>query len=90
MDDSGVPYLDEIGTGVRTVQPVRKNGQSPLEEIRNTLRAEAGDSMFFFKGDNTATFLPADHRSSSPHDTAQATFGDAASVWTESGTLTVS
>jgi Concanavalin A-like lectin/glucanases superfamily len=67
-----------IGTGVRSVIPVYMSGQPPLDEIRTAVAAEAVDADFFTASDGTLVFLDSAHRSSSPYDTPQAIFGDAA------------
>ena len=87
--DTGLPITTDLDAGVRTVLPVRKFGQPALDELRRTVAAEAGDSMLYMTGGGVLTFLAANHRNSSPYNTSQATFGDAPTVWAETGTLTV-
>jgi hypothetical protein len=53
------------------------DGQSTLQALREAENAEAVDAVMFIAKDGTVTFLDADHRSVSPHDTVQAVFGDA-------------
>lgn len=65
-----------LGVGVRNILPRFMKGQAPLEEIHTAVNAEAGDSAAFVAGSGTIVYLAADHRSSAPYNTVQATFGD--------------
>jgi hypothetical protein len=77
--------LDAIGShtprnlrqGTRNVNPVRMAGQSTLDLLRHARHGELPDGMLFIARDGTITLLDADHRSASPWNTVQATFGDA-------------
>jgi hypothetical protein len=62
--------------GVRDMLGNYMVGQSPLDELRRAETAESVDAVLFIAKDGTITFLDADHRSSSPHNTVQATFDD--------------
>jgi hypothetical protein len=65
-----------IQTGTRNVIPRYMSGQSPLEECRRAVEAEDVDAALFVSASGTVTFLADGHRSSSPYNTIQATFGD--------------
>jgi concanavalin A-like lectin/glucanase superfamily protein len=52
-------------------------GRATLETLRDAESAEAVDAVVFIACDGTVTFLDGGHRSVSPWDTVQATFGDA-------------
>lgn len=65
-----------IQAGSRNVIPRYMSGQAPIEEIRRAVEAEDVDAGFFAAADGTLTFLADGHRSSSPYNTVQATFGD--------------
>jgi hypothetical protein len=78
LDSVGSKAPRRIGTGVRSLTDRYMTGQAPLDAIREARAAEAVDSVFFSAADGTLVFLAADHRSSSPYNTVQATFGDGA------------
>ena len=65
-----------IQAGARSVVPRYYSGQSPISEIRMAVEADDVDAGFFVAADGTLTFLADGHRSSSPYNTSQATFGD--------------
>jgi len=65
-----------IQTGSRTVQARFMHGQSPMDELRDAERAEMPDGLLFVNKSGAITLLAADHRSSSPYNTVQATFDD--------------
>jgi len=54
-------------------------GQSALEELRACRDAESVDAMLFIGRDGTIVLRDAAHRSQSPWNTSQGTFGDGAS-----------
>lgn len=65
-----------LDAGVRTVADRFMRGDDPKSAITEAEQAEAVDSGFFIAGDGTARFLASNHRSSSPYNTVQATYGD--------------
>jgi hypothetical protein len=65
-----------LQAGTRNVIPRYMSGQSPLEECRRAVEAEDVDAALFVSAGGTITFLADGHRSSSPYNTIQATFGD--------------
>lgn len=65
-----------IQAGTRSVIPRYMSGQAPIEEIRRAVEAEDVDAAFFVTASGGLTFLADGHRSSSPYNTIQATFGD--------------
>lgn len=71
-----------LGTAVRSVQARFMKGQAPLDALREALEAENVDAAFFISPSSTLNawgtlvFLPANHRSSAPYSTVQATFDD--------------
>jgi hypothetical protein len=58
----------------RTVIPVFQHGQTVLEELRNTERAEQG--FLFISKDGTITMLRDLYQGTSPYNVVQATFDD--------------
>lgn len=67
-----------IQLGTRAVIPRYMSGQAPLEECRRAVEAEDVDAALFVSASGMITFLADGHRSSSPYNTIQATFGDGA------------
>lgn len=67
----------KILPGSRPMIGIFQTGQPVLDELRNARIADNVDAVLFIARDGTATFLGAGHRSSSPYNTVQATFGDA-------------
>jgi hypothetical protein len=65
-----------IQAGSRTMHPTFLRGQAPINEIALATAVEKPDGMFFAARDGTLIFLAADHRSNSPYNTTQLTFGD--------------
>jgi Concanavalin A-like lectin/glucanases superfamily len=65
-----------IDVGVRNMPAVLMRGQPPLDELRQAARAEAPDGMLFISRSGEIVLLDANHRSSSPYNTVQATFDD--------------
>lgn len=65
---------------VAGVTPRYMTGQSPLDLMREANQSDASggsvDPMLFVAADGTLMFLAGDHRSVSPWNTLQATFGD--------------
>ncbi len=53
-------------------------GQSPLEEIIATMRAEGPFNLFYFNGQGEPTYLGWEWKAASPYNAVQATFGDGA------------
>jgi hypothetical protein len=78
LDTVGSPAPRSIQAGTRNVIPRYMSGQSPLEECRRAVEAEDVDAALFVTADGTLKFLADSHRSSSPYNTIQATFGDGA------------
>lgn len=76
LDTLGSTAPRNVKQGTRTVVESYMDGTSPLDEIRKAKGAEAVDAVFFVARDGTLTFLDASHRSSSPYNTVQLTFGD--------------
>ena len=68
-----------IRTAQRNMIGAYMRGQSPLEELRDVVHAEAVDGQLFVAADGTITFLDAEHRGFTPWSTSQATFGDSGS-----------
>jgi hypothetical protein len=60
----------------RNVYPAFMAGMGVVEMIRAMVKCEAPDGMFFAARDGDLFFLGADHRTVSPWDTIQVTFGD--------------
>jgi len=65
-----------LRTGTRKMHPTFQHGQDPLFELRKCALAEIPNGSLFVSKSGTITFLDAAHRSVSPWDTTQATFGD--------------
>jgi hypothetical protein len=63
--------------GTRIVTETYFVGQAPLDELRKAAAADNVDAMLFVGASGDWTFLDATHRSSTPYNTVQATFGDA-------------
>jgi hypothetical protein len=76
LDSVGSTAPRSIMTGVRDIPPVRQRGQSPLDEIRNAVRGEAVDGVFFIANDGTITFLDASHRTGTSYEIVQSIFDD--------------
>jgi hypothetical protein len=66
-----------INAGSRNVTETYFVGQPPLDELRKAVAADNVDAMLFIGSSGEWTFLDAAHRSSSPYNTVQSTFGDA-------------
>lgn len=69
--DTGVRPLGGQWTG---------HGPNTLDAIRQVENAEAVDAFVFVAKNGTITFLDSNHRNVSPHNTVQATFGDAGGI----------
>ena len=67
-----------IGASARSVTDLYLIGSAPLDAIRDAVAAETVNAGFFAGSDGALVFLGANHRASSPYDSAQATFGDGA------------
>jgi len=67
-----------LGAATRNVTDLYLVGGAPIDAVRDALSAEAVDSGFFAGSDGALVFLGAGHRSSSPYNASQATFGDGA------------
>jgi hypothetical protein len=65
-----------IQPGVRAMTGSFMRGQDVLSEAKDSAKAENVDALLFTARDGTITFLAADHRSSAPYNTVQATFDD--------------
>lgn len=76
LDAVGSNAPRRLDPGVRDVIPRSMTGQDPLGEAKLAARADLPDALVFVARDGAIVFLDADHRSSSPYDTVQATFGD--------------
>lgn len=77
LDSVSSPAPRNIYLGSRRMTPSYMVGQSPLSELERAREAENVDAALFVSKDGTITFLDAGHRSSSPYNTTQMTFGDA-------------
>lgn len=62
--------------GSRYMSPSYMKGQNLLSELRETAAAESPDGLLFIAKDGAVVLFDADHRNSSPWNTAQATFDD--------------
>ena len=79
LDDAGSLAVRNIpvAPSERLMLGAMKHGQPPIDELREAERAELPDGLMFFSRSGTFTFLHNEHRTVSPWDTVQATFGDA-------------
>jgi hypothetical protein len=78
---SHTPRQSVSPAGTETVLPEYMRGQAPLDSIRSAVLASVagqstGEAGFFTAADGTLTFLAAGHRTVSPYNTVQVTFGD--------------
>lgn len=78
LDAAGSDAPRSIGAGARSVTPTYMRGQTPKDACEEALSAEAVDAALFISASGAVTYLDSAHRSSSPYNTSQATFGDAA------------